>query len=164
MREPADSAEAAAAILERVGGRWAFIGAIAALRYRATPRLTTDVDILAEPAGDLTAAFRSEGYAVQEFAEPGEPPHVLAVRGHGDQIDVLIALVEYQRVALARAVDHVITAEDVIVHKLIAWRPRDRNDVASILEARVDLDHDYIAHWAAEWNVSDRWATAKQSR
>jgi hypothetical protein len=23
-----------------------------------------------------------------------------------------------------RAVDHVITAEDVIIHKLIAWRPR----------------------------------------
>ena len=44
-------------------------------------------------------------------------------------------MVEYQRVALRRSVDHVLTAEDVIVHKLIAWRLRDRDDIRSILEA-----------------------------
>lgn len=37
--------------------------------------------------------------------------------------------------ALERAVDHVLTAEDVIIHKLIAWRPRDRDDIAAILDA-----------------------------
>lgn len=50
-------------------------------------------------------------------------------------VDILLPAVAYQEVALDRAYDHPITAEDVIVHKLIAWRPRDRNDIASILEA-----------------------------
>ena len=111
MREPSDSAASAAEILGRAGGRWALIGGLAALRYRATPRLT-------------------------------------------------VAIVDYQSVALDRATDHVLTAEDVIVHKLIAWRPRDRNDIASILDTGIELDDEYIRHWASEWDVADRWEQA----
>ena len=73
-------------------------------------------------------------------------------------------MVDYQRVALERAVDHVITVEDVIVHKLIAWRPRDRNDIASILEGEPTLDEAYIEQWASTWDVMDRWREARASR
>lgn len=164
VREPSDSAAAAAEILGRLGGRWAFVGAVAALRYRTTPRLTTDVDVLAEPVPGLPDAFEAAGYDVTVLAEEAEDPHLVLVRGQGDQIDILLSVVDYQRVALDRAVDHVITAEDVIVHKLIAWRPRDRNDIASILEAALPLDEGYIAHWAAEWDVLDRWQQARAAR
>ena len=164
MREPSASAEAAAEVLGAVGVEWALIGGLAALRYRRTPRLTVDADFLATYRPELTDAFRDAGYDVVESAEPGESPHLLAVRGKGDVIDVLLAVVEYQLVALDRAVDHVLTVEDVLVHKLIAWRPRDRNDVASILEVGMALDEAYIEHWAAEWDVSDRWAQARQAR
>jgi hypothetical protein len=164
VREPSESVAAAAEILDSVGGEWALVGALAALRYRASPRLTTDADFLAEPRPGLAEAFRIAGYEVTEVAEPGEPPHLLTVRGKGDVIDVLLASVEYQDVALARALDHVITAEDVIVHKLIAWRPRDRNDIASILESGIDLDETYIETWARRWEVSDRWLEARASR
>lgn len=164
MREPSDSAASAAEILDRLGGRWAFVGAVAALRYRAAPRLTTDVDILAEPVAGLAESFTDAGYEVRPVADDGEEPHLLLIRGKGDQIDVLLPVVEYQQVALGRAVDHVITAEDVIVHKLIAWRPRDRNDIASILEARHPLDEAYIEQWAAEWDVLDRWNEAVAAR
>ena len=125
MREPSDSAEAAAQLLEQLGARWAFIGAIAAMRYRTTPRLTVDVDVLVEPIDGLAEAFHDAGYEVSVLADAGEPPHLILVRGNGDQIDLLLPVVEYQRVALDRAVDHVITVEDVIVHKLISCRPRD---------------------------------------
>lgn len=164
MREPSDSADAAAKILDRVGARWAFVGAIAAMRYRSTPRLTVDVDILVEPVDGLADAFREAGYEASVFADPDEPPHLIVVRGKGDQIDILLPVVEYQRVALDRAIDHVITVEDVIVHKLIAWRPRDRNDIASILEVDPPLDELYIEHWAATWEVLDRWREARASR
>lgn len=164
MREPSDSSRAAAEVFRRVGGDWALIGALAALRYRATPRLTVDADFLATWSPALSAAFRDEGYDVDEIAEPGEPPHLLVVRGKGDVIDVLLAVVEYQRVALARAVDHVLTVEDVIVHKLIAWRPRDRNDIASILDTDIGLDEAYIERWAAEWDVTGRWHEARARR
>lgn len=164
VREPSDSAASAAEILDRVGGRWAFVGAIAALRYRTTPRMTTDVDVLAEAVPGLADAFAASGYEVSVLAEPNEPPHLILVRGKGDQIDVLLPVVEYQRVALERAVDHVITVEDVIVHKLIAWRPRDRNDIASILESDNPLDKEYIERWAEEWEVLDRWRQAVAAR
>jgi hypothetical protein len=162
VREPSDSAASAAEILDSTGVDWTLIGGLAAQRYRATPRLTVDADFLAEYSPSLPAAFRDAGYDVTEVAEPDEPPHLLVVRGHGDVIDVLLAVVEYQRVALDRAVDHVLTAEDVIVHKLIAWRPRDRNDIASILETGIELDDAYIAEWAARWEVADRWSQARQ--
>lgn len=164
MREPSDSAASAAEIFAACGGRWALVGALAALRYRATPRLTTDVDFLADHTDGLEQGFRDAGYDVTAVAEPGERPHLLVVRGRGDRIDVLFPVVEYQDVALRRAVDHVITAEDVIVHKLIAWRPRDRNDIASILETGMALDEAYIRQWAAEWHVSERWEQARASR
>lgn len=164
MREPSDSAARAAEILERSGASWALIGALAALRYRATPRLTVDADFLATWRPGLAEAFRSEGYDVDEVAEPGEPPHLLVVRGQGDVIDVLLAVVDYQEVALARAVDHVLTVEDVLIHKLIAWRPRDRNDIASILDTGIAIDEAYVAEWAARWEVEDRWQEARQRR
>ncbi|MCC7076456.1 MAG: hypothetical protein IT198_04965 [Acidimicrobiia bacterium] len=46
------------------------------------------------------------------------------------------------------------------MHKLIAWRPRDRDDIASILDAGLALDVTYIEHWASEWEVLDRWRAA----
>jgi len=164
VREPWDSAASAAEILNGLGGRWALIGALAALRYRVTPRLTTDADILADPVDGLAQAFEAAGYTVTTIASPGEEPHLLVIRGHGDQIDVLLTAVEYQDVALSRAVDHVISAEDVIIHKLIAWRPRDRNDIASILESARPLDEDYIERWARAWDVLDRWGEARSAR
>lgn len=164
MREPSDSAARAADILERSGATWALIGALAALRYRATPRLTVDADFLATWRPGLADAFRSEGYEVEEVAEPGETPYLLVVRGQGDVIDVLLAVVDYQEVALARAVDHVLTVEDVLIHKLIAWRPRDRNDIASILDTDIAIDEAYVEEWAARWEVQDRWQEARQRR
>jgi hypothetical protein len=164
VREPSDSAASTAEILDRLGGRWAFVGAIAALQYRASPRLTTDVDVLAEAVPGLAEAFAAEGYEVTIHAEPEEPPYLIVVRGKGDQIDILLPAVEYQEVALGRAVDHVISVEDVIVHKLIAWRPRDRNDIASILDTNRPLDESYIERWAVEWDVLDRWQQALEAR
>lgn len=57
---------------------------------------------------------------------------IRAQRSDG-RADIVIASTEYQRIAVARAVDHVLTVEDVLIHKLIAWRPRDQDDVRSIL-------------------------------
>lgn len=164
MREPSDSAESVARILDSLGARWTFIGALAALRYRRTPRMTVDVDVLVEPVDGLAEAFVGEGYDVEVLAEAGEDPHMILVRRKGDSIDILLPVVEYQRIALQRAVDHFLTVEDVVVHKLIAWRPRDRNDIASILETEPVLDETYIERWAATWDVQERWAQAREAR
>ena len=100
---------------------------------------------------------------VDEIADTGELAHLLLCRRGDAEVDVLLPVVEYQLEALRRSGDaHLLTVEDVIVHKLIAWRPQDQDDIASILRTGVDLDESYVDRWSAEFEVADNWATAKR--
>jgi hypothetical protein len=107
--------------------------------------------------------MREAGYSVRSMSEPGsDQPYVIFIRSPDFAVDVLLAETEYQIEAMDRAVDGVITAEDVIIHKLLAWRPRDKDDIASIFAAGHPLDEGYIERWAAAWQVTDRWNEAKR--
>lgn len=142
-----------------MGSEVALIGALAAIRYRVKERQTTDVDFLVGEIGNLKERLEADGYEVRAMADPDDAePYLLFVRGNGVRVDVMAAQTGFQRSALERAVDGVITVEDVIVFKLLAWRPRDEDDIASILAAGHDLDEAYIETWAEEWGVSERWA------
>ena len=153
-----------AEIFERLGVDWTVVGALAANRYRATPRFTTDLDTMARHHAALVGALQHAGYEVSVFADEGEAPHLIRCHRGPEAIDILLPVIEYQAVALARAVDHVLAVEDVIVHKLIAWRPRDRDDIRSILESGVALDAAYLTRWVAEWQLADRWQTFTADR
>jgi sirohydrochlorin ferrochelatase len=160
-----DYSNEAADTLRSVGADPVVIGALAALRYRATVRETTDADFLVRRVPGIADAFRRQDLSVREMADADGEIYMYVVRGQGDvRVDVIVADTPFQREAMRRAVDGYITAEDVIVHKLIAWRQRDRDDIRSILVAGHDLDVGYIDHWAAEWDVSDRWAQAQAER
>ncbi len=37
--------------------------------------------------------------------------------------------------------------EDLIIHKMVAGRPRDLEDVKSVLNRNPDLDVPYVLHW-----------------
>ena len=160
MHDPEDSATEFLRLFAELGTEAVVIGALAALRYRREPRLTTDVDFLVKDASGLAEALRSRGFEVREHSEAGQPAHSLFVRGNGHKVDVLVAETSYQAVAISRAIDGYLAVEDVLVHKLIAWRPRDRDDIASILDAGVAYDDAYVRHWASEWDVLDRWGVA----
>lgn len=146
--------------LTDLGAQPVLIGALAALEYRATPRLTTDVDFLVSSLRGVADAFRADGYDVREMAEPGSDPYLVFIRGHGISVDALLVETPYQAEAHRRAVNGLLTVEDVIVHKLIAWREKDQDDIASILAAGPPLDLEYIARWAEEWSVQPRWTEA----
>lgn len=148
---------------ERLGLEPVLIGALAAARYRMAPRFTTDVDFLVRRMGDLVEDVRADGYDVHVMAEPGGEPYVAFIRGPGTKVDVLVAETEYQELALDRAVDGVLTVEDVLVHKLLAGRPRDGDDVSSILASGRAFDETYVARWAEVWGVTDRWLSARSS-
>ena len=162
MREPADYWTDFARRLERLGIEARLIGALAAQLYRAVPRSTTDVDFLARSLDGLAADVTADGYECQVMTDDEGRDYALFIRGHGQRIDVLLAETEYQRTALDRATGPAITAEDVVVHKLLAWRARDRDDIEQILVAALDLDVGYIDHWAAVWGVEDRWVEARR--
>lgn len=53
-----------------------------------------------------------------------------------------------------------VSVEDLIVYKLMAWRPQDRDDIAEVLAVGHELDTGYIEYWAGEWEVLDRWQQA----
>ena len=103
-----------AEIFDRLGVDWTLVGALAANRYRATPRFTTDLDAMARHHAALVGALQQAGYEVAVFADEGEAPHLLRCHRGPEAIDILLPVIEYQAVALARAVDHVLTVEDVL--------------------------------------------------
>jgi hypothetical protein len=131
---------ALAEIFESLAIRWALIGALAAKRYRASVRLTQDVDVLLAgigPAGALESALRKAGWSIRSANADGE-----LLRLHHPELgmaDFLIAGTQYQKTALLRArveriADQplsVLTVEDVIIHKLIPGRSRTASSSAS---------------------------------
>lgn len=134
------------------------IGGVANLVW-GEPRLTQDVDV--------TVALTEE--RVQEFIEllaqhfeillPDPLPFFrehrvlpLASAG-GARFDLIWAGLPYEEAALERSVPHslggvafrVVTPEDLIVHKLVSTRPRDREDVDGVLRRqRPTLDREYL--------------------
>ena len=156
------------ALLDGLGIRWVLIGALAANRYRASPRLTQDVDLLLADSGPgidaLESGLRDAGWTVRRASPDGE---LLRLRHPELGIaDLMIAGTDYQREAMRRArrestgegtSANVLAPEDVIVHKLIAGRTQDLADIEAILDAKVALDEAYIERWAAFWDVQEVW-------
>jgi hypothetical protein len=165
---PRSALSALGRVLDALSIRWTLIGALAANRYRGSPRSTNDVDLLLADTGEglesLEAALTAAGWSVRRADSAGE----LLRLSHAEYgvADLLIAGTDYQSQAIERSVvepfdahesARVLTAEDVIVHKLIAGRLQDLADVEAILEGGVALDEGYIERWAQFWEVGDRW-------
>lgn len=150
-------------LLDELEQPWALAGALAAIVYREAPRATGDADLLTTWHPDLVARLEAAGYEVDAKHAPGEdrPHHLRLLRGEST-VDLLIAGTPYQHEALTRAGrEHLLTVEDVLVHKLLADRSRDRSDVASILATSPELDHGYLDAWLDAWGIADRWQAAR---
>ena len=159
-------------LLDALGIRWVLIGALAANRYRSSPRLTQDVDLLLADAGSsletLESSLRSAGWQVQRASPEAE---LIRLR-HAEKgmADLMFAATDYQHEAIRRAREEsfddgasarVLTAEDVIVHKLIAGRTQDIADIEAILAAKHPLDENYIEKWADYWDVLASWRSLR---
>jgi hypothetical protein len=165
----------AIAIVDRVGLAWAIMGGCARNAY-AEPRATKDVDLVVEVQAarfsDLQHAMAQGGFSqASAVADPDEPvPDLVLYRdARGRRIDVLFAHTAFERSALARrkiltpfggTAAHVVSAEDLIVYKLIADRPQDRADIAAVIAAQrmrgEPVDWKYIQHWCDAWEIGDR--------
>ena len=152
-----------------MGIEWALFEAVAANRYRREVRLTGDVDLLlADHGGELTALETALAQADWTTRRATPDGSVLRLRHPRlGAADLVLAETEYQRVALGRARAEVIdptgevvrylAPEDVILHKLIAARPRDLDDIENILDAAPELDEAYLTGWAEAWGVLEPW-------
>jgi len=124
------------------------IGGIAAIA-RGVPRQTIDIDATIDAQGlDVDEAFRvldRHGFEprIERADEFARQRLVLLLRHRpsGVRLDLSLAWLPFERDALARASSfdfggvnvRVVTVEDLIVLKAVAWRLRDRDDIERLL-------------------------------
>jgi len=164
------------ALFDRMSLPYAIMGGIAVRAY-GLPRPTYDVDFtLALPRERLRALFTAVedlGYTIPTIYEGGGVDQVggmplvkirLYLEGKGIDADVFLAETAFQREVITRRVTctvegqpvSLVTAEDLILFKLIASRPRDLLDVQDVLFTQGDLDEAYMRQWAKELGVAEK--------
>jgi hypothetical protein len=167
-----------AAVGDAVGaGSFAVIGAVARNAW-APPRATTDLDLAiasrSETLASIDAALRKLGYRCvreQRVDAAEQLPDIVIFRSeHVDlrQVDILLAKTAFEEEVLRRAVGveigsqrvPIASPEDLVVYKLLADRPRDREDIRAVLRTQAraarPFDWGHVERWAAFWRISDR--------
>lgn len=143
------------------------IGGQAVLLY-GEPRLTRDIDITVgigiDEFGRLAEAAASAGL-VPIPPDPSAFARETMVfpcsdDASGIRVDFIMSFLEYERGAISRAKKvrigrtgvNFASAEDLVVHKMVAGRPRDLEDVRSILLKNPGLDMPYISRWLSRFD------------
>jgi hypothetical protein len=150
--------------LEARGLPFLVIGGQAVLLH-GRPRLTEDIDItLGGDPSTLPRVLEACGSLglmplptdVERFV--GET-FVLPTR-HGEtriRVDFIFSSTPYERQAIQRAVRVTLhetavpfaSAEDLLIHKLFAGRPRDVEDALGVVRRKsAELDWGYLEHWS----------------
>ncbi|MGH7543396.1 MAG: nucleotidyl transferase AbiEii/AbiGii toxin family protein [Gemmatimonadota bacterium] len=139
-----------------------------AVLVHGQPRLTLDIDITlgVEPDRLVTVLEICAELDLDPLPEEVEPfvreTFVLPALHEETRIrvDFVFSTTPYERQAIQRAVRVEIggtevpfaTAEDLILHKLFAGRPRDREDALGVVRRQgKKLDWSYLDRWAREF-------------
>jgi predicted nucleotidyltransferase len=136
-----------------------------AVLLHGEPRMTRDIDItvgittqkmdqILDVVGDiqLKPLVDPHEFTLRTMVLPCQDPesHI--------RVDFIFSFSPYERQAMERVrlVDiegvHVkfASAEDLVIHKVFAGRPRDMEDVKSVLIKNPGMDTRYIRHWLNE--------------
>jgi hypothetical protein len=139
-----------------------------AVLLHGEPRLTQDVDVTMgvgpDRVQDLLDACEALGldplpddprsFVRETFVLPAADPDT------GVRVDLIFSTTPYEAQAIERAVlidvgtrnAPFATAEDLMLHKLFAGRPRDLEDAAGIVRRKgPELDWEYLERWASEF-------------
>ena len=155
--------------LERLGIPYMLIGGQAVLLY-GEPRLTRDIDLTLgvgpERLSEILEWVTGNGWQVlvEAPAEFVGKTMVLPCLDpeSGIRMDLIFSFSAYEQQALKRARRVPLgsaqvcfaSLEDLIVHKVLAGRPRDLEDVRSMLLKNQTFDLEYVTHWLREFDRS----------
>lgn len=161
--------EQLASALDESSIQYMIIGGQAVLIY-GEPRLTKDIDVtLALDADGLASLIPvvNKLHLTMLTEKPQDfvkKTSVLPVKDSqtGIRIDFVFSFTQYERQAIEHArkirLDEVdvafATPEDIIIHKIFSGRPRDIEDVRSIMRKNKRHDADYIRKWLKEFDDS----------
>ena len=145
------------------------IGGQAVLLY-GEPRLTRDIDITLgvniDRITELLAVVKElslkplpedvEAFAMQTMVLPAVDETT------GIRVDFIFSFLPYEREAIGRARKIMVlnqdicfaSPEDVIIHKIFAGRPRDMEDVRTVLLKNPGVDISYIRNWLKEFDAA----------
>ena len=160
--------ERLALAFDGIGLPYMIIGGQAVLLY-GEPRLTKDIDLtigadlsrLPEilrlvQSIELKPLVDPETFTRQTMVLPCADP------GSGIRVDVIFSFTPYEHQALARvqvvkmgkAEVRFASLEDLLVHKVIAGRPRDLEDVRTLLVKNPRADLAYVRRWLSEFSAT----------
>jgi hypothetical protein len=157
-----DAAREIFQVLEALKVRACLIGGLAVQRWGA-PRQTLDVDVTmaVELERDellvdaLLARFKPRMADARTFALTRRV--LLLEAGNGVGLDLALGLTDFEAETVDRATPYefapsfsfpTCSAEDLLIHKCFAGRPRDLDDAASVIARNRDrLDVAAIRHW-----------------
>ena len=156
-----------ASALQSQGIRFMLIGGQAVLVH-GEPRLTQDIDITLaatpDQLDDILAVCDATDLEplpekVREFVNATFVlPAVETTTSV--RVDFIFSSTPYEQQAIERAVVVPVrdvrvpfaTAEDLVLHKLFAGRPRDLEDAEGVVRRKGgELDWDYVEYWAAQF-------------
>lgn len=134
------------------------------------PRLTRDIDIT---LGVNTDHINKLLTILQEISLTPLPKDIESFvrqtmvlpsldEATGIRVDLIFSFTPYEIEAINRARKIIIlgqevcfaSAEDVIIHKIFAGRPRDIEDVRIIILKNPEIDTRYIKNWLKEFDMS----------
>ena len=160
--------EKIALALDKAAVPYMVIGGQAVLLH-GEPRLTKDIDITLGAGLDRLEEVRSltaeigliplvdpKDFTLKTMVLPCSDPE------SGIRVDFVFSFSPYESQAITRALRVRIrhadvrfaTAEDLVIHKVIAGRPRDLEDVRSILLKNPSLDIHYVRRWLSDFTSS----------
>jgi len=145
------------------------IGGQAVLLY-GEPRLTRDIDITlgieANELGRIKGLIPAMGLKIlvkedKKFVERNMVLPTIEEKS-GIRVDFIFSYSFYERqaieggkdVRLGRTWVRFASLEDVVIHKMIAGRPRDMEDVKSVLLKNQRYDSKYIERWLKEFDLT----------
>ncbi len=131
------------------------------------PRLTRDVDVTVaiSPAESHRLIDLLPALGLMPLVDDPQTfisdTHILpcAVESQPLRVDFSLTDAPYEVQAIPRGKDRTIhgvnvrfaSVEDLLVHKLVASRPRDLEDARSVILKNPGFDHDYVRHWLTRY-------------
>lgn len=141
-----------------------------AVLVHGEPRLTKDIDVALGIGVDewqrMDCVIEESAwqYLIRDVEDFVKETMVMPVKDKesGIRIDFIFSLSPYERQAIHRAIAidlggiaiKFASLEDIVIHKIIARRPRDLEDAKSVLLKNPDYDNEYIKEWLGEFDKS----------